>query len=781
MSNKFESFSQGGAARKEEAEEMKEELERQAKEKRDISESEKALDEEIAQAELYADKKKEEGLKEEEDLQMEAAAEEVRRQTKDQAEEKEMEERWEQITGTSFGSKRGTGPEKKPDPGKRSGSGKKPLSEKLKLGAREEMERSQEEKKKKDAEPEKEIKPKKPEEEVIELKDVISLGEIPEVKAAREEFINNEKEYQKYLEFALKDKLFKGKKEGKAQVKKEYEEAKEKYEKARSKYVGKHMDRFVDERTKLADRRAEKFEKGKWKKVWDWAGKELSLYRTLEKRGYKIENKFGKFLAKGLNARTLVSLGLLGTGIGLGAGSMVGVSALAAKRIYSGVATGMGSYELMRMAGEKYPRLTDKKLGSINYEQAEKIMAQYEIRARLKGEKVSDNENYQKLKDKYQELLIGENKKANKKADVLIKAADKQLGEIDKSVKRNARVRKVLAVGLGVFVGGVGINRLAEHLGGHSEEAMTLAEENKKSATRALFQAKEKAVDAAAETMEGAAEKLPEKFGSTVQANEGYIHEARKALTQYIHEAGDSGLDKLNPTQKVWAEGRLWDLYREAHPEAAENVLHVGDKIEFSTDNIKQVLKEAQDKFGGAKAAGLSENLKDYVDKVNWGRYRTIPYPNGEDVYAWELDNGVKETDLQAETEALEKIKETKPENSEAADLLNGKEAVETTEAARIDYAVEGRISDMFNLRPDEYEVLKDVPVQKFVSEYSYWNPPEEMIQSNDHLELWRKLKLRDMLTHYLYWHPANKSITVHEYLKECWQGEAIGKIAGVK
>lgn len=615
-------------------------------------------------------------------------------------------------------------------------------------------------------------------------------AEVEKMKEVRKAFINKEKEYQKYLGFTLKGRLFKGKKNEKAQAKKGYEEAKEKYEKARAEYVGEHLDRFVDERMKLADGRAEKFEKGKWRKVWDWAGKELSVYRILEKKGIKIENRFSKALAKGLNARTLVSLGLLGTGLALGAGSMVGVGALAARRIYSGAATGMGSYELMRMAGEKYPRLTDKKLKSMDYSQAEKIMAQYEVRAKLKGEKVSGNENYQKLKDKYQKLLIGESEKADKKADVLIKAADKQLEKIDKGAKRDTRLRKMFAVGLGVLVGGAGLNRLAEHVAGPSEEAMVLAEREGVEMGEKL--AGQGTVEAAAEAAKSAAEEIPErftpeKFEFTVQANEGYIHEARKAIVEYADCLCKDGaahaklLTDFTPAQRVWMEDRLWDLYREAHPEAAEKILRVGDKVEFSADDVKTAFIEVQEKFGGAKAAGLTENLKDYVNNVNWDRYKVIHHPQVGDTYGWEWDNGVKAVDWQTETEALEKLAEAKPATPEVTDLLNEKEALEVAKAAGDNYAVVDKVHDMFHLRPDEYEVLKDVSVHEFVSEYSYWNPPEDMIQSNDHMELWRKLKLRDMLTHYLHWHPAKEGITVHEYLKECWRGEAIKKIAEAK
>ena len=540
------------------------------------------------------------------------------------------------------------------------------------------------------------------------------------------------------------------------EVKEEYENAKQEYEQARAEHVAEHLDKFINERMELADSRAEKFEKGKWKKVWDWAGKQ-----NLEKLGWKPEGKINKFLAKGVNARTIVSLGLLGTGIGFGIGSAVGISALVAKRVYSGVATGMGSYELLRMFGEKYPHLTEKKLESMDYNDAEEMMAKYEIRAKLKGEKVSENKNYQKLKDKYLELLIGEKDKANKKADVLIRAADKQLEIIAKGAKRNANIRKVFAVSAGIFIGSVGLNKLAEHFsGGSPEEAEEIVNKIGKPMPKMPAAATEVS---ATDSTPAVIEKLPDKFELTVQANEGYIHEARKALTMYIHEAGKSELGDLTKAQKIWAEDRLWDLYREAHPDAVNKVLHVGDKVEFGRGQIEQVLNEVQDKFGAPeKAAKLSENLKGYVDNVKWDRYDAIPYSDGDDVYGWELDEGVKAVDLKTEVEAL-----TKTEIPEEVIAKNHLESFKMLS----DNVVNNKVSEMYNLSSEEYKIIKDMPINRFVDEYSYWFPPKDMIYGEqDHLELWHKLKLKDAIINLLSTkNPTRTGMSIHEYLKECW------------
>ena len=572
---------------------------------------------------------------------------------------------------------------------------------------------------------------------------------------AREKFIKAEKAYEKYK--ALTGDISKIFKKGeKVEVKEEYENAKQEYEQARAEHVAEHLDKFINERMELADSRAEKFEKGKWKKVWDWAGKQ-----NLEKLGWKPEGKINKFLAKGVNARTIVSLGLLGTGIGFGIGSAVGISALVAKRVYSGVATGMGSYELLRMFGEKYPHLTEKKLESMDYNDAEEMMAKYEIRAKLKGEKVSENKNYQKLKDKYLELLIGEKDKANKKADVLIGAADKQLEIIAKGAKRNANIRKVFAVSAGIFIGSVGLNKLAEHFsGGSPEEAEEIVNKIGKPMPKMPAAATEVS---ATDSTPAVIEKLPDKFELTVQANEGYIHEARKALTMYIHEAGKSELGDLTKAQKIWAEDRLWDLYREAHPDAVNKVLHVGDKVEFGRGQIEQVLNEVQDKFGAPeKAAKLSENLKGYVDNVKWDRYDAIPYSDGDDVYGWELDEGVKAVDLKTEVEAL-----TKTEIPEEVIAKNHLESFKMLS----DNVVNNKVSEMYNLSSEEYKIIKDMPINRFVDEYSYWFPPKDMIYGEqDHLELWHKLKLKDAIINLLSTkNPTRTGMSIHEYLKECW------------
>ncbi|NQV00876.1 MAG: hypothetical protein HQ537_02030 [Parcubacteria group bacterium] len=608
------------------------------------------------------------------------------------------------------------------------------------------------------------------EEEIIEAEftEIVNLCD-----KAREKFIKAEKAFEKYK--ALTGDISKIFKKGeKVQVKEEYENAKQEYEQARAEHVTEHLDKFINERMELADSRAEKFEKGKWKKVWDWAGKELSVYNFLEKKfDWKVENKLGRFLAKGFNARTIVSLGLLGTGIGFGIGSAVGISALVGRRVYAGLATGMGSYELLRMFGEKYPHLTEKKLESMDYNDAEGMMAKYEIRAKLKGEKISENKNYQKLKDKYLELLIGEKDKANKKADVLIKAADKQLEIAAKGAKRNANIRKVFAVSAGIFIGSVGLNKLAEHFSGGSpeqaEEIVNKVVEEHKIGIAGVGEeaevigAEDKIAVTGKEIIEKTTEKLPDKFELTVQANEGYIHEARKALTMYIHEAGKSELGDLTKAQKIWAEDRLWDLYREAHPDAVNKVLHVGDKVEFGRGQIEQVLNEVQDKFGAPeKAANLSENLKGYVDNVKWDRYDAIPYSDGDDVYGWELDEGVKAVDLKTEVEAL-----TKTEIPEEVIAKNHLESFKMLS----DNVVNNKVSEMYNLSSEEYKVIKDMPINRFVDEYSYWFPPKDMIYGEqDHLELWHKLKLKDAIINLLSTkNPTRTGMSIHEYLKECW------------
>ncbi|MBU4057277.1 hypothetical protein KJ695_05230, partial [Patescibacteria group bacterium] len=550
------------------------------------------------------------------------------------------------------------------------------------------------------------------------------------LEAAREGFVRAEKNYEKYKMLTGDiSKIFK--KGERVAVKEEYEKAKKEYESARAEHVADHLNVYVDERMKIADERAEKFEKGKWKKTWDWMGKQ-----NLEKLGWKPEGKIGKFLAKGLNLRTAVSLGLLGTGIGFGMGSAIGLSALIAKRIYGVAATATGSYELLRMGTERLPRLTEKKFKSLDLGSAEELMVKYEIRMALKGQKPSENENYQKLRKRYLEIAGG----ADKKVEELMKSADEKLEKMSKKLKRGDIYRKIIAVGAGAVIGGSGLNKLMEQMNGGPVGDLS------------------KAAEAVAGTKE-----MPDQFSGVVQANEGYIHESRKALAMYIHEFGDEKLQNLTPAQKIWAEDKLWDMYREAHPGAEKAILKVGDKVAFSTENIKQVLGEVQEKFGAPeKIAQLSKNLE-YSDNVDWGRYSVVKHPQMGEVYGWQMDEGVKAVHS-AEGIAKGLVSER---------LGMAQELFEN--------ATYREVYDRFNLSPDDYSAIKDIPTGKFLNEFSYWNAPKDMISGEvDHLELWRKLKIKDLVIEN---GPSAEELKMplHEYLKQHWFGKALEDISKTK
>lgn len=694
--------------------------------------------------------------------------------------------------------------------------------EKKKPGAKPETKEKPEKKPKKEK-PEKKPE-KKPGKEKAESKEGKKLDQ------ARAKFIEAEKEYNRYGKGKWWSReigtFFKGKGEA-ARVKEEYKRAMQEYEKARAEHVADHLDRFVDERMKIADGRAEKFEKSRWRKVWDWAGKQ-----NLEKLGWKPKNKIARFMARGVNLRTIGSLGLLGTGIGFGIGSAVGVGALIAKRVYGGVATGMGSYELLKMGTERYPHLptrpekpTEKKLESVGADKAkemmakyeekmvkyeeelkkkleswdldktENMMAKYEMRAKLKGEKVSENENYQKIKDKYLELLKSESEKADKKLDVLMKAADERLGKMESKLKRGDRYRKVTAIGIAAIFGGIGIKQLMEKISGGPIEKLPVVKvvsvETKLPPARVIpaevFGTKE----------------LPGKFTNIVQTNEGYIHEARKALTTYIHESGKPELGNLTKAQRVWAEDKLWDLYRETNPGATEKVLHVGDSVEFSRAQVGQVLNEVQEKFvSPEKIAKLSANLKDYVDNVKWDRYSIIHHPQMGEVYGWELDEGVRAVDWQHEVAGLKGLEPVMPEPSKTG-LIGIEEPskeigrpvelieqpaepapIEPTEKglgistqSRLEQfneignrAISERIYDKYNLSPEAYNTIRNMPVRRFVNEFNYYRPPAYMMYRRaSFLEIWGKILLRNTIRELLWGRPLHSrymNTSVDTYLR---------------
>lgn len=196
------------------------------------------------------------------------------------------------------------------------------------------------------------------------------------------------------------------------QMREEFETKSQEYERTRGEYVGESADHILRERIRAADKAAEeKIEKRTWLgrvyDTWKELG-ELNLDRALAGTRLAPTGKIGKFIARFASVRTAISAGLLGAGIGLGAGSAVGVGAIALRRVFAGLGSGIGSYDLLRNASDKWSRVfgwrrevTPEEARTMPIDEITERLEHLEAWARLNGKKISEIPTYKILLDQY--------------------------------------------------------------------------------------------------------------------------------------------------------------------------------------------------------------------------------------------------------------------------------------------------------------------------------------------------------------------------------------------
>lgn len=295
---------------------------------------------------------------------------------------------------------------------------------------------------------------------------------LQELKAAREKLVRAEKNMKEFEGLAG---LFKGfiKREEKTSVAEEFEKAEREYKEARAEFVAGDFERIVKERSDLADQKAEKLykERGRLYKFWKNLG-ELNLAAAYKKiAGREIKSKILRFGARIISVRTGISAGLLGLGIAAGAGTAAGIGIFLARRGFAGLGAGVGTYDLLKLGTEKWAatkgwraEVVPEELEKMKIEEIEERMAHFEVNAPFVGKKVSENETYLKLSERYKEL---KNQEAEKNADKLqaflnksMEEADGKLEAVKAKSKRNERIIKGLAVGAGIFAGSGVISKL---------------------------------------------------------------------------------------------------------------------------------------------------------------------------------------------------------------------------------------------------------------------------------------------------------------------------------
>lgn len=229
-----------------------------------------------------------------------------------------------------------------------------------------------------------------------------------------------------------------------------YKEAQEKYNGKRAEYIGAKADRIVKESQKLAEAEAEKHQEGKFEKLregWRWLGEQ-----NLEKAGWKPESKTGKFFARALSARTAISLGLLGGGLVLGAGSAVGIGALATRRALAGTSAGFGAYDLIRGADERKAVRKVEDTSKMSVYELEASLADLEARARYSGKKVVRSEKYRNLRRTYAARVEGKDDRQVAILGALSRSDwEREGAKLDAS--RRERRMKAEGLALGAIVG----------------------------------------------------------------------------------------------------------------------------------------------------------------------------------------------------------------------------------------------------------------------------------------------------------------------------------------
>ena len=287
---------------------------------------------------------------------------------------------------------------------------------------------------------------------------------------AREAFIVAEQKWEKYLGVEGLARWFgRGRK---TLARAEYERALKDYEEARAERVGADLKRFVAEQNALTDDGVRKAIEGKnvaWEtitKTWKWLGDQ-----NLEKLGWKPEGRFGRWVARSVNFRMGIGLGLMGIALASGAGTFAAIGALGARRAMAGVGATVFTAEWLKRRAEvsrttvRYPKVKGAPLGREEAMLAEmpihEVVALLGVMAfglRMQGKRTAESEDYQKLMARYEALIADEYKRAGNAEEYLAKAGSNLMTSFAKAQERSKKSQDIrrgvaLAAGVGAAIG----------------------------------------------------------------------------------------------------------------------------------------------------------------------------------------------------------------------------------------------------------------------------------------------------------------------------------------
>lgn len=196
------------------------------------------------------------------------------------------------------------------------------------------------------------------------------------------------------------------------QAQKDHDNFQEEYLENKAEYVGDNVEKYLDERTELADAQAEQFTKERgWGKSFYNAYKKLGEW-NLTKLGWKPKGRIGKVVARAASMRTAVSLGLLGVGTAVAAAGAAGAAAgvFVGRRVFGGMGAGIGSFDLMKMVADRKlsKEVSDEKLKKMNSDEIRKRLEYFESVGPMNGKKPSEIVFYRKLQTEYGNRLKAE-------------------------------------------------------------------------------------------------------------------------------------------------------------------------------------------------------------------------------------------------------------------------------------------------------------------------------------------------------------------------------------
>jgi hypothetical protein len=226
------------------------------------------------------------------------------------------------------------------------------------------------------------------------------------------------------------------------------------YEEGRAGYVGVKASRMMNESRRLAEANAKANEsrpgfyegiRSVWRKLGD--ANLASWYEG--QTGKQIESKAWQRISRGLSLRTAANLGLLAGGVWLAApGSVLGISAIFARRALGGMGTSFSVADLVRGYRErKATAIETSKLGEMSTPNLEQKMAEFEALAKFSGKRVVRSQGYLALRGEYAKRLRGD-------AELKIGEKAQALGDVLRKEQQAAvtreRQNKLIGFGAGI-------------------------------------------------------------------------------------------------------------------------------------------------------------------------------------------------------------------------------------------------------------------------------------------------------------------------------------------